>query len=282
MCYIKGMRQFFILPNTFAPTSFHIRSYERFHYSKNFQAKNEHIHNFAEIFFVTEGQGFFRTAGKDVPIYRGMMIINNPYIQHTEISHPYEDLEYAVLCVTNIAFKSLQKGDSRNTFFIDFSAEYEKYFDFIRKIEWEWNIRKLFWEYALQSYFNEYIVTIAREAKLFTLPVAPETASNTTLSQVYLYLTSRYQEDITLDKLSQIFSINKFYLSHAFKKIYGETIINALNRIRCKEAENILKGSNYSIAETASIVGFNSISHFSKTYIKIIGESPKQTKKKLS
>ena len=259
MCYIKGMRQFFILPNTFAPTSFHIRSYERFHYSKNFRAKSEHIHNFAEIFFVTEGRGVFRTAGKDVPIYRGMMIINNPYIQHTEISHPYEDLEYAVLCVTNIAFKSLQKGDSRNTFFIDFSAEYEKYFDFIRKIEWEWNIRKL-----------------------FTLPVAPETASNTTLSQVYLYLTSRYQEDITLDKLSQMFSINKFYLSHAFKKLYGETIINALNRIRCKEAENILKGSNYSIAETTSIVGFNSISHFSKTYIKIIGESPKQTKKKLS
>ena len=105
------MRQFFILPNTFEPAAFHIRSYERFHYDKNFQTKNEHTHNFAEIFFITEGRGFFRTADKDIPIRRGMVIINNPYIRHTELSHPYEELEYAVLCVTNISFKSLQKGD---------------------------------------------------------------------------------------------------------------------------------------------------------------------------
>lgn len=149
------MRQFFILPNTFEPAAFHIRSYERFHYDKNFQTKNEHTHNFAEIFFITEGRGFFRTADKDIPIRRGMVIINNPYIRHTELSHPYEELEYAVLCVTNISFKSLQKGDYRDTFFIDFSSEYEKFFDFIKKIEWEWNIRELFWQYALQSYFND-------------------------------------------------------------------------------------------------------------------------------
>lgn len=276
------MRQFFILPNTFEPAAFHIRSYERFHYDKNFQTKNEHTHNFAEIFFITEGRGFFRTADKDIPIRRGMVIINNPCIRHTELSHPYEELEYAVLCVTNISFKSLQKGDYRDTFFIDFSSEYEKFFDFIKKIEWEWNIRELFWQYALQSYFNDYIVTIAREAKLFTLPFTLEDTSNTTLSQVYLYLTSKYQEDITLDKLSEMFSINKFYLSHAFKKLYGETVINTLNKIRCQEAENTLKGSDYSVSETAALVGFNSISHFSKVYTKIIGESPKQTKKNVN
>ena len=49
-----------------------------------------------------------------------------------------------------------------------------------------------------------------------------------------------------------------------------------------EEAENTLKGSDYSVSETAALVGFNSISHFSKVYTKIIGESPKQTKKNVN
>ena len=82
-----------------------------------------------------------------------------------------------------------------------------------------------------------------------------------------------------MTKLSEIFYLNKYYISHAFKAKYGKSIISELIEIRCNEAEHLLKSTNLSIGDVAVAVGFNSVAHFSNKYKKIKGETPEQTKK---
>ncbi len=270
------MRQFSIIALDNPNTNFQCRSYERFHYDKNFQGY-DHMHSYSEFFFVTEGKGYFHLKDKKVPIYRGMVIINNSNIQHTESSAPDSELEYACLCVDNLSIQPQHAGSDEQTFFFDFSQNFDVVFDFIRKIEWEWNVREQFWQCALHTYFNNFILYILRSSNLLGIPVQ-STDSPNPLADLYLHMISHYAEDLTLDKLADMFCMNKYYLAHTFKKIYGAPIMHTLNQIRCETAHNLLQNTSYSIGQISIGVGYNSCSHFSKLYRKFYGETPSQTR----
>lgn len=272
------MKQFSIITLENTNTNFHCSSYERYRYKPNFNGY-WHSHAYTEIFFVTDGKGYFFVRDEKIPIHKGMIIINNANIQHMESSHPDEELEYAVLCVENLAFHSNGKNVKRHTFFHDFSKEFEVVFDFIRQIEWEWIVREEFWQCALQTQFNAFILYIIRNSRLYALP-AETSKQPSLLTDVHTYLTANYADDISLDKLADRFSLNKYYLAHIFKDTYGDSIVSTLNRIRCETAHHLLLNTDHSISEISTSVGYNSSSYFSKTYRKIIGESPLQTRNK--
>ncbi len=272
------MKQFSIITLENTNNNFHCASYERYRYKPDFKGY-WHSHTYTEIFFVTDGSGFFYTKDNKIPISKGMVIINNGHVQHMESSAPNMDLEYAVLCVENLSFHSNNNGHKDNTFCYDFGSDFETVFDFIRQIEWEWIVREEFWQCALQTQFNSFILYIIRKSNLYALPV--ETSKQPSLlADVHLYLTANYTDDISLDKLADRFSMNKYYLAHTFKETYGDSIISTLNKIRCNTAQHLLQNTDHSISEISTSVGYNSSSYFSKTYKKIIGESPLQTRSK--
>jgi len=94
------------------------------------------------------------------------------------------------------------------------------------------------------------------------------------VKRVSQYIFENFTEEITLETLSQKLSINKYYLSHIFKEITGNTIITHLNYVRCKNAKSMLLTGNYNVAECAFSCGYNNLSYFSKTYKQIFGNSP--------
>lgn len=273
------MRQFFIAIDN-SNFSFQCRNYSRYRYKPGHQG-SFHAHAFAEILFITDGRGFFHTKDKKVPIRRGTIIINNRNIPHTESVHPQEDLEYAVLQVENLSFLSSTAPSEERTFFIDMSKDYDRVFDFIRQIEWERNIREPFWECALQTQFNSFILYVLRNSGLLARPVQ-DTNTPDPLAEVHLYLTANFTENITLDKLATLFCMNKYYLAHAFKDTYGDSIIHFLNGVRVQTAKTLLQDTDQPVNDIALSVGFNSCSYFSKTYRQFFGETPVQTRNNFS
>lgn len=271
------MRQFSIISLDNANTNFQCRSYERFCLEKNFKGY-EHMHSHTEFFFITEGKGYFYLKDKKVPIHRGMVIINNANVQHTESSHPDCELAYAILCVDNLAIQPQQSDGTEQTFFLDFSDEYDLMYDYICKIEWEWVIREQFWQCALHSYFNSFLIHILRSSNLLGVHVQNSSSPNP-LADLHIHLTAYYADDLTLDKLADMFCMNKYYLAHTYKKIYGESIMHSLNRIRCKTARNLLQNSTYTIGQISIAVGYNSCSHFAKVYRSFYNETPTQTRR---
>lgn len=273
------MRQFFIAIDN-SNFSFQCRNYSRFRFKPGHQG-SYHSHPFAEILFVTDGKGYFHLKDKKIPIRRGTIVINNSNIPHTESSHPQEDLEYAILRVENLSFLSSKDPGNDRTFFLEISKDYEQVFDFIRQIEWEWIIREPFWECALQTQFNSFILYVLRNSSLLAKPVQDTDMPNP-LAEVHIYLTANYTENITLDKLATLFNMNKYYLAHAFKKTYGDSIIHFLKGVRCQAAKTLLQDTDYMVNDIALSVGFNSCSYFTKTYREFFGETPVQTRANLS
>lgn len=270
------MRKFSIIFFDTTASSFHCRSYDRFQYEKGFQGRI-HTHSYSEILFVTEGKGFFHLTDKKIPIKKGSVIINNRNIAHTESAHPDSPMAYVILAIDDHSFLQNQTNNP-TTIHLDFSKEYSTLSELVCMIELEYSERKPLWQYALQGHINSYMLYVLRKANLVTLPIQVTTSPNP-LANVYLYLTTNYDEDISLDKLADKFCINKYHLAHSFKRIYGESIIQTLNRIRCQTARQLLTDFDYPINLVANNVGFNSSSYFSKVYQEFYNETPTTTRK---
>lgn len=272
------------------------RDYQFLSYTRQSNTKAEsleHSHSYSEIYFITEGKGYFCTRNERWKIQRGSVIINNPDVKHWITPSESEPLEYAVFAIANISFSanedlanllpaetlsSSEENQKRQTFPFDFSKHYETLFDILRVIEWEHDKKTPFWSLAFLVEIDKMLLFLFRNTTLENTPHLPQQKPNS-MNDLRLYINASYSDEITLESLSNRFFLNKFYLVHAFKKKYGISPIAYLNQVRCKEAQSLLEHSDLSVAEIAISVGFNSISHFSETYKKYYGVSPSATRK---
>ncbi len=91
------------------------------------------------------------------------------------------------------------------------------------------------------------------------------------------YIQENYYNDITLDDLSAMCSMNTNYFCKCFKNTTAETPIGYIQRYRIEMAcEFLLSGT--SITDTAYACGFNDTSYFINVFKKHIGTTPKQYK----
>ena len=91
------------------------------------------------------------------------------------------------------------------------------------------------------------------------------------------FIKNNYNRKILLDEISKSIYVDKYLLSHDFKKITGQTIIEYTNNYRCQQAANLIT-SGYTISEAATKCGFENLSFFTKTFKKHMGIVPSKLK----
>ncbi|MBD1382030.1 helix-turn-helix transcriptional regulator [Metabacillus arenae] len=94
------------------------------------------------------------------------------------------------------------------------------------------------------------------------------------VNDIKFHIDEHYQEDITLNFLSQRFHISSYYLVHVFKKSTGFSPIQYMIRRRIGEAQSLLINTNDSITKIAGMVGYDNTSYFTKLFSKTVGMSP--------
>lgn len=105
-------------------------------------------------------------------------------------------------------------------------------------------------------------------------------ADNTTITKkqdmrkIREYIDENYKNVITLDELSRIFFINKYYMTRIFKAQYGTTIINYLLQVRITKSKHLLRFSDYTMEKIAAECGFPDANYYSRAFKKIEGISP--------
>jgi YesN/AraC family two-component response regulator len=87
------------------------------------------------------------------------------------------------------------------------------------------------------------------------------------------YIDSHVTEGLSLDYLSKVLSIDKYYLSHLFKQNTGITIYQYILMKRIVLAKQLLL-EGVSVTETCQLAGFNDYSNFIRTFKKATGISP--------
>ena len=92
------------------------------------------------------------------------------------------------------------------------------------------------------------------------------------------YIDIHFKEDISLDDLSGMYDISPFYFSKVFKTQTGVTFTDYITGVRVSKARELLEGSNKSMKEICSEVGYSDPNYFSRIFKKHTGVTPTEYK----
>lgn len=99
------------------------------------------------------------------------------------------------------------------------------------------------------------------------------------VQRIILYVKTNLHEKLSLSDLAEFTKLNPSYLSAHFVAETGQTLTQYIQMTKIKHAMELLQNSETSVAEIGAAVGMNDLSHFSKTFKKIVGSSPIEYRK---
>ena len=88
------------------------------------------------------------------------------------------------------------------------------------------------------------------------------------------FIEDNLDAQLSLDMVSENFSINPSYLSKAFKDEKEENFTNYINRLRLEKARELILSSNMKVDDIAMKVGFNNTNYFIKKFREMYGTTP--------
>lgn len=223
-----------------------------------------HTHNHMELFYIVGGKGQFLIQDQLYPVNANNLVIINPNIPHTEVSLNAQPLEYIVLGIEGIELAVSVNSNGQFSILDHFeSAEIS---GCLRNILREMELKSTGYEDVCQAYMEILVIRLMRSTAL-SVPAQPQTFSrNQQCAAVKRYIDQHFKESLTLEQLAEEAHMNKFYLSHAFKKEYGVSPINYLISCRIEESKYLLAETDLSLSRIAQLLGFSSLSYFSQVF----------------
>lgn len=106
-------------------------------------------------------------------------------------------------------------------------------------------------------------------------------SSQPMMESIMDYIQKNYENKITLQEIARFMGYSKNYLCSYFKRNSGFSMIEYLNGYRVKKSQEYLENTSMSISDIASRCGFESITHFGRTFKAVAGCSPLQYRKML-
>ena len=101
------------------------------------------------------------------------------------------------------------------------------------------------------------------------------------LKQIEEDIRTNFRENLTLKDMGKKYFINSAYLGQTFKKQYGESFKDYLNRVRIDAAEELLLYSNKKIYEIAEEVGYKDMDYFINKFISLKGCTPTKFRRQI-
>ena len=122
----------------------------------------------------------------------------------------------------------------------------------------------------LMVYINRYYMDISSSESVGFIP--------RNLQNILTYIDNNLQGDLSLKSLEEKFYINRYYLSHLFKKVMCFNINEYIIRKRLQNAKALLS-NGVNPADACRASGFNDYSNFLRLFKKIESVSPSQFRK---
>ena len=80
------------------------------------------------------------------------------------------------------------------------------------------------------------------------------------------YISENYEKELTTEKIAEVFSFSRCYLSTLFRKSTGTTLYDYLVCYRLNKAKTLLTESAFSVEEIAEKTGFKESGTFIRTF----------------
>lgn len=237
-------------------------------------------HGNLELLLVTEGEGAMLYGNKTLKISKGDIIIVNSGVIH----RPYSDVGlgcyYIIIdesfCIENgintkqLYFREKLRDDHTEKLFLDVTECADSF---------KAAPQPILGAKLRAAVLNLMVDISVRYSKSKDYKSAEGTGSEGYVKAVIEYLNRNYTQPVSLDKLAKLCGITKFYLAREFKRLTGQTVLTYTNTLRCKKASFLLADGK-SVTDAALESGFGSLSYFSRTYKRLMSDTPSSSLRK--
>ncbi|MCE9611535.1 MAG: helix-turn-helix domain-containing protein [Chthoniobacter sp.] len=121
----------------------------------------------------------------------------------------------------------------------------------------------------LLAIFAGHLGLVANQLALRSRHAEPES-----MGKARQFIREHQTEQLALADVARAASMSTFYFCKTFKKATGLTFTNYLSRARIEKARELLGNPQARVSEVAYEVGFQSLTHFNRTFQRVLGESP--------
>ena len=96
------------------------------------------------------------------------------------------------------------------------------------------------------------------------------------ITQIINYIDDHYQEELTIEQLSQVFHLSEGYLSKLFKENLGVTIKSYISQTRAKQVRQALLNSDLPLIDIAIGCGFPNVKSMNRVFQTLYHCTPNQ------
>lgn len=166
----------------------------------------------------------------------------------------------------------LIENDTKNTF-PDIPQSFHLPFS-----DFEDEFRNILKEYTQkQQYYKEKCSVLMKNIIISALRELTEHTGHKSTSRaekILSYIHEHYTEKLTNQAIGKVFSYHPNYVSQLIKKHTGMPLHKYILQYRINTAISYLQSGEYNVTETARLVGFADVKHFSKCFTSVAGCSP--------
>ena len=234
-----------------------------------------HFHDYYVIGFIESGERCLSCKNRKYTVEPGDLLLFNPRDNHTCEQIDGRTLDYRCINVhpetmSKAAFEITGKDylpyfSPAVIFHSELASLLRELHMIIMEEEKDFRKEEIFF-FLLEQLIEEFSEEVIEQS-------GPEENRETKI--ICNYLEKNYMKNITLDELSGLTGLSKYYLLRSFTKQKGISPYRYLETIRIDRAKKLLEQGVLPI-EAALQTGFTDQSHFSNFFKKFIGLTPKQ------
>ena len=220
--------------------------------------ERENLNSFL-ILYTLSGKGFLRYQGKEYTLSAGQCFFIHCKARHLYYALKGSPWEFLWLHFYGSSSLGYYQEFERNGFRIldiDDKASFESGLRQIIAINQEKTAtRELFTSHLILNLLTKLLIlNFTGQASLPDIPAYIQGCAK--------YIDTHFQEGLSLEKLSALQHISKYYLSREFKRYMGITVQDYLINTRITYAKELLKYTNMPVGEIAFACGMHNVSHF--------------------
>jgi AraC-like DNA-binding protein len=95
-------------------------------------------------------------------------------------------------------------------------------------------------------------------------------------------MDARFAEPLDLDAMACAAGFSRYHFAREFRAAFGETPGAYLSRRRVERAKDLLGAANLTVTEVCMVVGFTSLSSFSRRFSELVGCTPSSYQKRIA
>lgn len=275
---------------------FSAASFDLFELDVEFWDYPKHKHNFFELVFIVSGVGLHHINESSLPYKTGDVFLLTPHDEHEfavqertifgylkfteqlfiEKTELVSDLKWRKQIDAVILHSNSVPGS-----IISREEDRERMFQLYQLLKQEFESPATYGRSIVLELFGALLMIISRNISTENLVATFSEKDRVNAILTYVRQNISNPEQIRIAVIASTFNISPNYVSVFIKKHAGISIQQYVIQTKMKMAERLLKQTNLTITQIAQKMNFTDTSHFTKTFKKYKGLTPKVFRKNI-